>query len=79
VADLLAAARWCRDFKARWNTGPRPGQPDDLFPPDDPSANDWLNKQLGRSEFMPFAPAVLDRRPTAVSSDWRARASRRGT
>ena len=29
-----------------------------LAPASDPSINDWLNKKLGRSEFMPFAPVV---------------------
>ena len=29
-----------------------------LYQPNDKSANDWLNKRLHRTEFMPFAPAV---------------------
>jgi len=31
-----------------------------LFRPDDPAVNDWLNRRLERSEFMPFAPVTLD-------------------
>ena len=31
-----------------------------LYRPDDPAVNDWLNRKLSRSEFMPFAPATLD-------------------
>ena len=30
-----------------------------LYPAKDPEVNQWLNDQLGRTEFMPFAPAVL--------------------
>lgn len=25
----------------------------------DPETNDWLNKRLGRTEFMPFAPVAM--------------------
>ena len=31
-----------------------------LYRPDDPAVNDWLNRKLQRSEFMPFAPVTLD-------------------
>jgi carbamoyltransferase len=30
-----------------------------LYPARDPEVNQWLNHQLGRTEFMPFAPAAL--------------------
>ena len=30
-----------------------------MFRPDDPAVNDWLNKKLHRTEFMPFAPVTL--------------------
>jgi carbamoyltransferase len=30
-----------------------------LYPARDPEVNQWLNQQLGRTEFMPFAPAAL--------------------
>jgi len=40
--------------------GPRAlGNPSILYPATDPDVNDWLNTRLGRSEFMPFAPATL--------------------
>lgn len=32
-----------------------------LYDCTDASVNDWLNKQLGRTEFMPFAPVVLEK------------------
>jgi len=60
VADLLAAGQVVPRFQGAMEYGPRAlGNRTIYFRPDDPSANDWLNKQLGRSEFMPFAPAVL--------------------
>jgi carbamoyltransferase len=30
-----------------------------MYKATDPSVNEWLNKRLQRSEFMPFAPATL--------------------
>jgi carbamoyltransferase len=40
--------------------GPRAlGNRSILYPATDTSVNDWLNKQLGRNEFMPFAPVTL--------------------
>lgn len=32
-----------------------------LYDCTDKSVNDWLNKQLGRTEFMPFAPVLLEK------------------
>jgi carbamoyltransferase len=40
--------------------GPRAlGNRSVLYPAREPEVNQWLNKQLGRTEFMPFAPACL--------------------
>ena len=40
--------------------GPRAlGNRSILYHAKDPAVNDWLNKQLKRSEFMPFAPVTL--------------------
>ena len=40
--------------------GPRAlGNRSVLYHAKDPSVNEWLNKRLGRTEFMPFAPATL--------------------
>ena len=40
--------------------GPRAlGNRSILYPPRDPKVNLWLNHQLGRTEFMPFAPAAM--------------------
>jgi carbamoyltransferase len=44
----------------RMEFGPRSlGNRSILYQATDPSVNDWLNKRLGRSEFMPFAPATI--------------------
>jgi carbamoyltransferase len=32
-----------------------------LYSASEKDANDWLNKRLGRTEFMPFAPVALER------------------
>jgi carbamoyltransferase len=40
--------------------GPRAlGNRSVLYPARTPEVNQWLNHQLGRTEFMPFAPAAL--------------------
>jgi carbamoyltransferase len=47
-------------FQGRMEFGPRAlGNRSILYHAKDPAANDWLNKQLRRSEFMPFAPVTL--------------------
>ncbi|HEY8505779.1 MAG TPA: carbamoyltransferase C-terminal domain-containing protein, partial [Gemmataceae bacterium] len=47
-------------FDGRMEYGPRAlGNRSILYPAGDPEVNQWLNKQLGRTEFMPFAPAAL--------------------
>ncbi len=47
-------------FNGRMEYGPRAlGNRSILYPAQDPEVNQWLNHQLGRTEFMPFAPAAL--------------------
>lgn len=61
VADLLAQGHVVARFNGRMEFGPRAlGNRSILYHPIDPSVNDWLNKRLSRSEFMPFAPATLE-------------------
>ena len=61
VAELLVQRKVVPRFVGGMEYGPRAlGNRTIYFRPDDPSVNDWLNDRLGRSEFMPFAPAVLD-------------------
>jgi carbamoyltransferase len=47
-------------FNGRMEYGPRAlGNRSILYPVGDPEVNQWLNQQLGRTEFMPFAPVAL--------------------
>ncbi|MBD3337283.1 MAG: carbamoyltransferase [Candidatus Eisenbacteria bacterium] len=59
VAEHLAAGRVVARFAGRMEYGPRAlGNRSILYQPTDPSVNDWLNKRLQRTEFMPFAPVT---------------------
>ena len=56
VADGYVVAR----VAGRMEYGPRAlGNRSILYRPDEPEVNDWLNKRLRRTEFMPFAPSML--------------------
>ncbi len=60
VAKLLAAGQVVARCAGRMEWGPRAlGNRTLFYRPDDPSVNDWLNKRLSRTEFMPFAPVVM--------------------
>jgi carbamoyltransferase len=60
VARLIAEGYVVARFAGRMEYGPRAlGNRSILYRPDDPSVNDWLNKNLKRTEFMPFAPSTL--------------------
>jgi carbamoyltransferase len=60
VAQLLADGKVVARFDGGMEWGPRAlGNRTLLYRPDDPSVNDWLNKRLKRTEFMPFAPMVM--------------------
>ncbi len=60
VARLIAQGKVVARFSGRMEYGPRAlGNRSILYQPTDPSVNDWLNKRLKRSEFMPFAPVTL--------------------
>jgi carbamoyltransferase len=59
AAELLAQGRVVARAAGRMEYGPRAlGNRSLLFQPTDPSVNDWLNKRLRRTEFMPFAPVT---------------------
>ncbi len=61
VARLLADGKVVARAAGRLEWGPRAlGNRSILYRPDDPSVNDWLNKRLRRTEFMPFAPATME-------------------
>lgn len=60
VAELLTQDCIVGRFNGRMEYGPRAlGNRSVLYPAGDPEVNQWLNHQLGRTEFMPFAPAAL--------------------
>lgn len=60
IARLLAQGRVVARFTGRMEYGPRAlGHRSILYQTTDPSINDWLNANLKRTEFMPFAPATL--------------------
>jgi carbamoyltransferase len=60
IADLLTQGYVVARFNGPMEYGPRAlGNRSILFQATDPSVNDWLNKRLKRTEFMPFAPSTL--------------------
>lgn len=60
IAKHLNEGRVVARFNGRMEYGPRAlGNRSILYKPTDPKVNDWLNKRLKRTEFMPFAPSTL--------------------
>jgi carbamoyltransferase len=60
IAQLLAEKRVVARFEGKMEYGPRAlGSRTIMYHPGDRAVNDWLNKRLNRTEFMPFAPACL--------------------
>jgi len=61
IADLLARGHVVARFDGRMEYGPRAlGNRSILYQATDPAVNDWLNRRLQRTEFMPFAPVTLE-------------------
>ena len=60
IAQLIAAGKVVARFNGRMEYGPRAlGNRSILYHAKEPEVNQWLNQRLGRTEFMPFAPATL--------------------
>ncbi|MCZ6819051.1 MAG: carbamoyltransferase, partial [Calditrichaeota bacterium] len=60
VAELIHEGKVVARFDGRMEYGPRAlGNRSILYHAAEPSVNQWLNQRLGRTEFMPFAPATL--------------------
>jgi carbamoyltransferase len=60
IARLIHAGRVVGRFNGRMEYGPRAlGNRSVLYHTMEPEVNQWLNQRLGRTEFMPFAPATL--------------------
>ncbi|MEE8104681.1 MAG: carbamoyltransferase C-terminal domain-containing protein [Planctomycetota bacterium] len=60
MAELLKDGRVVARFNGAMEYGPRAlGNRTIMYRTSERAVNDWLNKRLNRTEFMPFAPAVL--------------------
>ena len=60
IARLIHEGRVVARFVGRMEYGPRAlGNRSILYRATEPEVNQWLNQRLGRTEFMPFAPATL--------------------
>ena len=60
VAGLVHGNKVVALYQGRMEYGPRAlGNRSIIYAPIDPTVNDWLNKKLNRSEFMPFAPVTM--------------------
>lgn len=61
MARLLADKKIVARFDGKMEYGPRAlGNRSILYHCGDRSVNHWLNEQLNRTEFMPFAPVVME-------------------
>lgn len=71
VADHLAAGRIVGRFAGRMEYGPRAlGNRTILADPREKQINDWLNQRLKRTEFMPFAPSILEEDAARYFRGW---------
>jgi carbamoyltransferase len=60
IAELLAQGYVVARFAGQMEYGPRAlGNRSILYQTTDPTVQDWLNRRLQRTEFMPFAPVTL--------------------
>lgn len=60
VAQLIFDGSVVARFDGRMEYGPRAlGNRSIMYHAQEPEVNQWLNKRLGRTEFMPFAPVTL--------------------
>ncbi len=60
VAEILSENKVVARFDGRMEWGPRAlGNRTIMYSPTDKTVNDWLNKRLNRTEFMPFAPVSI--------------------
>lgn len=60
IAQLVEGGNVVARFDGAMEFGPRAlGNRSILYDTRDPAVNDWLNRRLRRTEFMPFAPATL--------------------
>ena len=61
IARFLYSGKIVARYAGRMEYGPRAlGNRSILYSAKDKTVNQWLNEQLSRTEFMPFAPVVRD-------------------
>ena len=73
AARLLKEKKVVGRFAGRMEFGPRAlGNRSILADPTDKSINDWLNDRLKRTEFMPFAPSILEEHAGEFYAGWSA-------
>lgn len=73
VAKLLAAGKVVARADGKMEYGPRAlGNRSVMAAANDKSINQWLNKKFARTEFMPFAPVILESYAHAYFPDWQA-------
>jgi len=71
IAEHLAAGKIVARFAGRMEYGPRAlGNRTILADPRDRQINDWLNQRLKRTEFMPFAPSILEEDCSRYFKGW---------
>ncbi len=62
IAEIIAEGNIVARFNGKMEYGPRAlGNRSILVQATNPKINDILNKKLNRTEFMPFAPAIIDK------------------
>jgi carbamoyltransferase len=72
VGRLLADGKVVARAAGKMEYGPRAlGNRTVMAPCHDPSINQWLNKKFARTEFMPFAPVILQEHAKEYFPDWR--------
>jgi carbamoyltransferase len=71
IAEHLAAGRIVGRFNGRMEYGPRAlGNRTIMADARDRKINDWLNQRLKRTEFMPFAPSILEEDAHRYFKNW---------
>ncbi len=71
IGEALAEKKVVGLFQGRMEFGPRAlGHRSILAEPNDAEMMDWLNKRLGRTEFMPFAPIIMEEHAAEYFDDF---------
>lgn len=71
IGRLLADGKVVARADGKMEYGPRAlGNRTVMAPCHDPSINQWLNKKFARTEFMPFAPVILQEHAKEYFPDW---------